>query len=133
MILLDTTFLIDLLKERKNAVDKAVELVVRDSLATTNINIYELLIGIFSIKDIDYGEKLRDAEKLFDRLNVLNLDRLSAIKAAKIGGELMQKGQMIGDTDNIIAGIAIANKIDIIITRDKEHFSRVKGIKAEGY
>ena len=133
MILLDTSFLIDLLRQRKNAIDKAVELVNRDKLATTYINIYELLIGVYSRKDANYGEKLKTVENLTEKIDILALEKNSAIKSAKIGGELMIKGQIIGDTDNMIAGIALSNGINIIITRDKGHFERIKGIKAESY
>ena len=133
MILLDTTFLIDLLRERKNAVNKAIELVGKDKLATTYVNIYELLLGVYSIKGIDHEKKLQDVEKLLDKLEVLTLNKESTINSAKISGELALKGQMIGDTDCIIAGIALSNNINIILTRDKEHFKRIKGIKIESY
>ncbi|MBS3102949.1 type II toxin-antitoxin system VapC family toxin [Candidatus Woesearchaeota archaeon] len=133
MILLDTSFLIDLLKERRNAVDKAAELVNRDILATTYVNIYELLIGVFNKKGIDYEKKMNTIEHLTEKLEVLTLEKDSTIKSAEIGGELMLKGQIVGDTDNMIAGIALSNGINTIVTRDKEHFKRVKGIKVEGY
>ena len=133
MILLDTSFLIDLLRQRKNAINKAVELVNRDKLATTYVNIYELLIGVYSKKDANYGEMLKTIENLTEKIDILALDKDSTIKSAKIGGELMLKGQIIGDTDNMIAGIMLANGINTIITRDKEHFERIKGIKVESY
>jgi len=133
MILLDTSFLIDLLRQRKNAIDKAVEIVNRDSLATTYVNIYELLIGVYSKKDANYGEMLKTIENLTEKIDILTLEKASTIKSAKIGGELMLKGQIIGDTDNMIAGIALSNGINIVVTRDKEHFERIKGIKVESY
>ena len=70
MILLDTTFLIDLLKERKNAVDKAVKLADRDKLATTCVNIYELLIGIYSKKNMDQEKKLESIKIKFEEKKV---------------------------------------------------------------
>jgi len=133
MILLDTSFLIDLLRQRKNAIDKAVELVNRDKLATTYVNIYELLIGVYSKKDANYEEKLKTVENLTEKISILTLEKDSTIKSAKIGGELMLKGQIVGDTDNMIAGIALSNSINTIVTRDKEHFERIKGLKVETY
>jgi len=133
MILLDTSFLIDLLRQRKNAINKAVELVNRDKLATTYVNIYELLMGVYSKKDANYEEKLKTVENLTEKIGILALEKDSTIKSAKIGGELMLKGQIVGDTDNMIAGIALSNGINTIVTRDKEHFERIKGIKVESY
>jgi len=133
MILLDTTFLIDLLRKRENAIKKAVELSGKNRLATTYVNIYELLLGVYSVEGIDYEKKLQDAERLLEKLEILILEKQSAIISAKIGGALSLEGQMIGDVDNMIAGIALANNISTIVTRDKEHFQRIKGIRVEGY
>ena len=133
MILLDTSFLIDLLRERKNAINKAVELVNRDKLSTTYVNIYELLIGIYSKEGVDNEKRLETVENLTEKLEILTLEKHSTIKSAKIGGELMLKGRIVGDTDNMIAGIALSNGINTIVTRDKEHFERIKGIKVESY
>ena len=107
MILLDTTFLIDLLKKRSNAVNKT--------------------------KDINHEEKLVEANILLEKLEILSLDKNSAILSAKIGGDLTLKGQIVGDMDNMIAGIALSNGISTIVSRDKGHFSRIKGIKVETY
>ncbi|MEK6808998.1 MAG: type II toxin-antitoxin system VapC family toxin [Nanoarchaeota archaeon] len=133
MILLDTTFLIDLLRKKENAIEKAVELIKRDKLATTYINIYELLFGVYSLSGADYKQKLESVSKLIDKLELLSLDKHSAIISAKIGGDLSLKGQMIGDTDCMIAGISLANGITTIITRNAEHFGRIKGLKIETY
>ena len=133
MILLDTTFLIDILKRRDNAISKIIELSKEEKLATTYINIYELLLGIYSIKDIYHERKLQDIEKLLERLEVFTLNKQSTINSAKIGGGLALKGQIIGDTDNMIAGIALANNINVLVTRDAEHFKRIEGIKVLTY
>jgi len=133
MILLDTTFLIDLLREEKNAVNKVIELENRDILVTTYVNVYELLLGVYSIKGIDYEKKLNDIETMLTKIEVLILEKQSAISSAKIGGKLALKGQIIGDTDNMIAGIALSNGIKTIITRDEDHFERIEGIKVESY
>jgi len=117
MILLDTTFLIDLLRKRENAIKKAVELSGKNRLATTYVNIYELLLGVYSVEGIDYEKKLQDAERLLEKLEILILEKQSAIISAKIGGALSLEGQMIGDVDNMIAGIALANNISTIVTR----------------
>ena len=128
MILLDTTFLIDLLRKKRNAISKAIEITTRDKLSTTYINIYELLIGIYSIKGIDKEKKLQDVEKLIEKLEVFTLEKESTINSVKIGGDLILKGQVIGDTDNMIIGIALTNGITTIVTRDMEHYKKVKEI-----
>lgn len=133
MILLDTTFLIDFLRKKKNAIKKAEELVARDNLCTTYVNFYELLIGVYSENVTGQEEKIREVENLMDKLEVFSLEKKSANYSAKIGGALSIEGRMVGDMDNMIAGIALSNNVSIIVTRDKEHFSRIKGLKIEDY
>ena len=133
MILLDTTFLIDILKKRSNAVRKSKDIENREVLATTYINVYELLLGVYSLKNINHEGKLAEADILLEKLEILGLDKNSAITSAKVGGDLTLKGQIVGDMDNMIAGIALSNGISTIVSRDKEHFSRIKGLKVETY
>ena len=68
MILLDTSFIIDLLREKNNAVLKAKELENKDSLATTSINVYELLLGVYSMKNINREEKLHETVLEYESL-----------------------------------------------------------------
>jgi len=47
--------------------------------------------------------------------------------SASIQADLRKKGTEIGHTDTLIAGIAIANGMQLI-TNNTEHFSRIKGL-----
>ena len=76
---------------------------------------------------------MQKLESLFNRFHILPFDHDSAIKSGEIAGELIRNGKTISDTDCMIAGTALANNINIIVTRDKEHFQRIKGIEVEGY
>ena len=67
MILLDTTFLIDLLRERKNAVDKAIELDPKFDKAWYNKG-----LTLFNMKDLD------GALKSYDKVVKLNPKNKSA-------------------------------------------------------
>ncbi len=131
MKLLDTTFLIDFLKNDAGAIKKARES-YNERLFTTEINVYEVVLGIYSLRG-DFAKELNKAEGLFQSLNLLDLNHQSALSAAKIFGTLTREGSMIDHNDCLTAGIALANDVTTIITRNKEHFSRIKGIKVEMY
>ena len=133
MKIVDTTFIIDLSRNMPAALQKSLELNKEDRVFCTEVSIYETLMGVFSIKNIDHEGKLQKFEDLFDKFYILGLDHESAIKSAKIAGQLILEGKAISHTDCMIAGIALSNNINTIITRDKEHFERIKGIKAESY
>ncbi|MBW2974791.1 PIN domain-containing protein [Candidatus Woesearchaeota archaeon] len=130
---LDTTFLIDLLKGRREAVKKSMELDNDLEVFTTEINIFEVLYGIFRDKAINSEKELENAKKLFDRLRILPLRGEATVRSAGIAGELTRKGLTIDPHDCISAGISLANGVTVIVTRNKDHFSRIKGLGVETY
>jgi len=129
----DTTFLIDLSRNRSDAVNISLELDKEQKIFCTEVSVYEMILGVYAVKGIDHAEKLQKLEAMFNNFNLLALDHESAIKAGEIAGILLREGKTISDTDCMIAGIALANNINIVVTRNKEHFERIKGIKVEGY
>ena len=133
MILLDTTFLIDTLKGKEYSRKKMNEL--NDLLFTTRINIFEVLVGLFSIKKSEsiIREHFNSASNLFSQLNILELDEKSMIKSAEIAGNLNKLGRPIGSTDCLIAGIALSNGIKTIITRNIKHFENIEELNIETY
>lgn len=133
MKLVDTTFLIDLSKNNQDAVKKSLELDKEPRVYCTEISVYEITLGVYAIEGIDHGKKLQKLETMFNNFDILPLDHDSAIKSGEIAGYLIKNGITISDTDCLIAGIALSNNINTIITRDIEHFKRIKGIKVEWY
>ncbi len=132
MRLLDTTFLIDFLNNDLGAINKAKD-IENEKIFTTEINIFEVLFGIYKRKDIDLNKEILIFNDFINILNVLPLAGESTFKSAKMAVELEKKGSKIQTTDCLTAGIALANGINTIVTRNKQHFERIKGIKVEGY
>lgn len=64
---------------------------------------------------------------------VLPFDRRAALKAGEISGKLSREGKKIGETDCLIAGVALANGITKIITENKEHFEKIPGLRVRTY
>ncbi len=124
---LDTTFLIDLLRGRE---ETKIVLSSKDDFVTTQINMYEVLSGIF-FKGGAF--KLLKARELFENIRVLPFDDSSVLKSAEISAALMKKGAMIDDCDCLIAGMALSKGITVIVTRSLSHFQRVVGLKVESY
>lgn len=128
MKILDSTLLIDLIRGKEEAL-KVVE--KNETFLTTQINMFEVIRGLFLRKVSK--EKLPQTINLFSEIRVLPLDDKAMIKAAEISSQLYHKGNIIDDCDCLIAGIALSNGIKEVITRDVEHFRRIKGIKVETY
>ena len=128
----DTTFLIDLLRNDPKAVDKSQELESDPIVYTTEANVFEVVSGIFA-QATNKEKALHDAEQLFHTLRILPIDHLSAVTSGKISGFLMQKGIEIDPVDCLIAGTLLINGCTSIITRNVRHFSRIPGLKVESY
>ncbi len=129
---LDTTYLIDLERNDKKAVDLASELDFEGFFCTTEINVFEIFAGLEQtpLKDTDLMDK---TELLFQRITVLPLGRSSARHAARIIGEMKKKGKPIDTLDALVAGICRSHGCDTIITRNTKHFANIDGIKVEEY
>jgi len=124
---LDTTFLIDIVEEPEATGSVARELESRgELLATTVFNAYEALLGVQSIRDGRMRSKLLDQyAKALSRLVVLPLSLDDAVRAAELGGELRRKGRDVG-ADCITAAVALRNGCDAVVTRNADHFERIR-------
>jgi len=131
-MLLDTSFLIDLLRgNNPNALEKAKELdnkFERKSIAS--ISIMELWRGAMQ-SHLQEIEK-RDINNLLSSLLIHPFNENEAKKAGEVEAELKKSGKMIDLEDIMIAGIALVHN-EIILTRNKKHFSKIKGINIESY
>jgi predicted nucleic acid-binding protein len=96
-----------------------------DSINFSIITYYEILNGLL----------YKDARKQFKRFSdfaelnkILPLTLSATRQAAEIYANLRKKGQPIGHTDCLIAGIAVTNGLQLV-TNNSDHFRRVKGLE----
>ena len=129
-MILETSFLIDLFRNNKEAVLKMNNLIESDEVVgIATPTIFELWSGVTAL-DRAENEKNKIIS-LISKLVIYTLDKNSAEVAGKINGELIKKGLKIEPQDIMIAGIALTNHKKVL-TRD-EHFSRIEGLKVESY
>lgn len=124
---LDSTFLIDLLRNEPAAVAKAKQL-AHEEFVVTPIIVHEVMLGIFFAKP----KFVAKAMELLSSFRLLDLSFASSTTSANIGAALLKSGKEVGDGDLLTAGAMLANNCDIIITRDTD-FKRIKGITVEPY
>lgn len=130
MIALDSTAIIDFFKKDEKL--KKVLDNVDDTLVTTSINYQEVRFGM-NPKDPRYKLEHSFYEELFDNIVLFDFDRRSALKSAEIFWELINNGMEIGKFDSMISGTLLNNGVNSIITKNKSHFERVKGLKVLSY
>jgi predicted nucleic acid-binding protein len=128
-MILDTAFLIDLLRNNQDAVQKAHELEQQGSpLSTTTITVFELWRGFSALKP----EKMEKACAMLDRLRIYPLDIRTAKRGGRIAHVLATTGQGIDPEDAMIAGIALENHEEVL-TKNTKHFSRIPQIIINSY
>ena len=130
MICVDSDCVIDLLKNRKEAI--AIVDKYKDSLVTTEISVFETFFGIYNKRDFPKDDE-NSTREFFNSIEVLSMSRGCGKIAAKIMAELYKKGEPIGQNDCFIVSIMKKNGIGSIITKNRKHFSRIKGIEVISY
>ena len=89
------------------------------------ITYYEILNGLLYK---DARKQLKKFEEFVELNKVIFLTLQTTKIAAGIQADLRKRGTQIGHTDTLIAGIAIANEMQLV-TNNTEHFERIKGIQ----
>ncbi len=130
-MLVDATFIIDIMQDDRDAVEKAKEL--KDSSTSIEVGtptIFELYVGVgLSLKSSEEREKILNALK---SLTQLSLDGPSAARAGIIYAQRVKEGLKVDPEDAMLAGIAIENH-QPLLTRNKKDFSGIPELKVEGY
>lgn len=128
--LLDTDILSEFLRGNPKVATKVDEHLEEYGLVNLSIiTYYEILNGLL------YKDAKKQLKKFTDfvELNkVIPMTMRTAKIAAEIFADLRKKGREIGHTDTLIAGIAIANDLQLI-TNNTDHFKRIKGLEIENW
>ena len=91
MISIDSDCIIDFLKGKKEAVDIINK--YKDELVTTEINVFEVFVGIYKNKKIEEKEG-KVAKSFFESLEILNCGSFG-LKGASLFCELINNGRKL--------------------------------------
>jgi tRNA(fMet)-specific endonuclease VapC len=125
---LDTTFLVDITRDRGAAAERArIFVQEHDRLYAPAPAIAEVLIGA----NYRGGAGLRRTFELIDTLEVLPLDLAVASDAGRLGAEMLRRGITLTGVDLLVAATALHHRL-VLVSRDGV-FSRVPGLAVESY
>lgn len=122
IVIADTDVVIDFFSGAEPVASTIADLIQGDSLALTSVTVFELYAGITGIR------RSKQIDDLVSIMPVFPLEKKDAETAAQIYNDLKQIGNLIGNQDILIAGICMNRDISLI-TRNAEHFSRIKRLK----
>jgi tRNA(fMet)-specific endonuclease VapC len=128
--LLDTNICIYLIKKRPTEVLERFRQHSPKDVAISTITLFELQYGI---EKSQYRQRSEDAlAKFLLPLDLIDLDRSSAIEAANIRAQLERNGMPIGPYDLLIAGLARSQDMTLVTSNTRE-FERIVDLRLENW
>jgi tRNA(fMet)-specific endonuclease VapC len=128
-VFVDTSIFVDCL--RSNSIDSSKDFLEsiegKNSGFTSTIVIAELSVGAYLSQRADALEK---TFKIISATSIIDLNKEIAMLGGKIYSELVRDGKEIELNDCLIAATALSSGIKEIVTRNVDHFKKIKGIKA---
>jgi len=130
LCLVDTDILSEFFKGNVNVINKFDEYLREyGAMHLSIITYYEILNGLLYK---DARKQLPRFEYFVELNKVIPLTLQTTKVAAEIQADLRKRGTIIGHTDTLIAGIAIANELQLI-TNNTNHFNRIKGLDLQNW
>lgn len=129
-MLLDSTFLNDLVREDEAAVAKLDELIAEETPVTISpLTIFEVGVGLRG-DAVSFRDRF---QRVIDQLDTAPLTRRRAEQALSIQYDLYERGKPIGAVDVLLAGTATTLSDPRVLTRNTDEFKRVETITVESY
>lgn len=130
MICLDTTALIDLFNDDQSI--RNVLNVITEPLVTTIVNYQEVMFGIDAEKE-NFAQEEPYYDEIFNQFIIYDLTKEACKKSSIVFYQLKRKGVSIEPFDAMIAGICLEQGVTKILTKNKKHFEKIKGIEIVEY
>lgn len=130
-MILDTSFLVDLIQGDEKAVEKAEKLEKKQiTEKISSATIFELYTGI--IRSDKPPEEKKKVLRVLDSKKIIGANKEIMEKAGKLHGSLINQGKRIGSFDCIMAATATSLE-DVLLTRNEKDFEKVDLLELEKY
>lgn len=126
---IDTSIFVDVLRtEFKPSSKRFLESIEKENKGFSSvITTAELSVGAYRSNRED---SIRRTLDLLSIVDLVDVNEVIALESGKIFADLTDKGKIIELNDSIIAASSLSLGIKRIITRNIEHFHRIKGVEA---
>lgn len=131
MIVIDTSVAVDFLRGEKQTVSRLRSVHSEGTaIGLTSVSLFELL---HPLRHRKLREEERKVRSFAHQLSLLVLDSEAADESAEIMGSLMRAGQSVNALDVFIAGTAVANGAENLLSYDDDFqkISKVSDLKVE--
>jgi len=121
-VILDSTVIIGLLRNRREDAQLIQNIEAEAELATTTVNAFEVYFGAHKSKDVE--RNLVAAKGFLSTIKLLAFDDSSAELAGQVLAELESKGKSVDYRDLFVGCIALKNGFTVV-THNKKHFQNI--------
>jgi tRNA(fMet)-specific endonuclease VapC len=131
LILIDTTVAVNFLRGEKQTVSRIKTLQAEaDSIGISTVSLFELL---HPLRHRKLNVQERAVRSFVHQLSLLALDSDAADMSAEIMGSLLRIGQPVNALDVLIAGTAVANGAELVLSGDEDFqkIAKVSDLKVE--
>ena len=130
MYLLDTNICIYIIKKKPIEVFEKFKQLEIGTLKISSITVAELYFGAYNSQNIE--KNIETVKNFLLPFEIVDFDKKASIEYARIKADLRKKGQVIGELDMQIAGIALSNNL-VLVTNNEKEFVRVSNLKIENW
>jgi len=130
MYLLDTNICIYIIKQKPIEVFERFKQLEIGTLKISSITVAELYFGAYNSQNIE--KNIEIVKNFLLPFEIVDFDKKASIEYARIKADLRKKGQVIGELDMQIAGIALSNNL-VLVTNNEKEFIRVSNLKIENW
>jgi len=131
LILIDTTVAVDFLRGERHTVSRIKSIQgAADSIGISSVSLFELL---HPLRHRKLEEQERAVRSFVHQLDLLALDSDAADASSEIMGSLLRVGHPINALDVLIAGTAVANGAEMVLSNDEDFrtIAKVSDLKIE--
>ncbi len=127
-VFVDTSIFVDCLRSKpvRSSKEFLESMEEKHSGFTSTIVVAELSVGAYLSQKTD---ALENTLKIISTTSVIDLNKEIAVLGGKIYSELAREGKAIELNDCLIAATALSSGIKEIVTRNIDHFNKIKGLK----
>lgn len=129
-MILDTSFLVDVLRGNEAVTEWEEELSERGGGVVTAISVMELWEGIHRTDATE--EERQRVRRLLEEVTHAEFDHESAMLAGECSAALLSEGARIEIEDVMIAAIAL-QRHEPLLTGNPDHFERIDSVDVETY
>lgn len=129
-MILDTTFLVDVLRGDESVEELVASLDERGVARASAVTVMELWEGIRLAEASDTERAA--VESLLADLREIPFDRECGMVAGELSADLQRAGDPVDDPDLMIAATALVHE-EVVVTRNVSDFERIDGVDVRRY